>query len=133
MLEKSLYYCSSGTTMPNMSTKYYISSTQMKFAVSGREILLRVVLLLSFACMGLLSSLWQSLLLPDFFWFSMLIFIILHHLVRYGCQCNYWVVYHLIRELLAALIWRVNMALLMFLPSSLKSQVCYNFFMPELT
>ncbi|EDR05148.1 uncharacterized protein LACBIDRAFT_303536 [Laccaria bicolor S238N-H82] len=70
-----------GTTMPNMSTKYYMTSTQMKFAVSGRNFLLRVVLLSSLACMGLLPSVWQHLNPPDFVWFSMLVFIILHHLV----------------------------------------------------
>ena len=77
--------------MPTMSTKYYVSSTQMKFVLFGRKILLRVVLLSSFACMGLFPSVWKSLDTPDFFWFLMLIFIILHHLVRYGCQFNYQV------------------------------------------
>lgn len=58
-----------------------MTSTQMKFAVSGRNFLLRVVLLSSFACMALLPPVFQSLNVLDFLWFSMLIFIILHHLV----------------------------------------------------
>ncbi|KIJ93337.1 hypothetical protein K443DRAFT_646228 [Laccaria amethystina LaAM-08-1] len=70
-----------GTTVQNMSTQYYVSSSQMKFVVSGRRILLQLVLLSSFPCMGLLPSVWQSLAIRDFFWFSMLVFIILHHLV----------------------------------------------------
>ena len=78
--------------MLNLSTKYYISPTQMKFALSGRKTLLRVVLLSSFASMGLLPSVWQDLAEEDIFWFSMLGFIILHHLVRYSCQGNYHVV-----------------------------------------
>ena len=55
----------------------------MKFAVSGRKILLRVVLLSSFACMGLLLS--------QFTWEPMLVFIILHHLVRYIYPYNFQV------------------------------------------